>query len=176
MGCLVADPALISALAEEKGLVDRGASVVVARAVLAYLRSSAYTRHLEEMRAFYVHRRDVLLAALERELADLGCSWTIPGAGFSLLLTVPTELDEMEVLEEAVANGIAVAPGRFFTAAAPSVSDHTLRLTFGDKSPSLLEEASRRLGRSLRTVLEKHAGAATAPSLPVPARRMTIDV
>jgi DNA-binding transcriptional MocR family regulator len=175
MGCLVADPALLSILAEEKGLVDRGASVLVARAVLAYLRSSAYTRHLEDMRTFYVHRRDVLLTALERELGDLGCSWTIPGAGFSLLLSIPAELDEMEVLEEAVANGIVVAPGRFFSAAAPSVSDHRLRLTFGDKSPEQLEEATRRLGLSLRTVLER-AGAATAAALPAPSRRMTTDV
>jgi DNA-binding transcriptional MocR family regulator len=174
LGCLVADPALLSVLAEQKGLVDRGASVVVARAVLAYLRTSAYTRHLEDMRAFYVHRRDVLLAALERELADLGCSWTIPGAGFSLLLTIPAALDEMEVLEEAVANGIVVAPGRFFTATAPTVSDHTLRLTYGDKSPEQLEEATRGLGLSLRTVLERGVGATS--SLPAVSRHMTTDV
>lgn len=175
LGCLVADPALLSVLAEQKGLVDRGASVVIARAVLAYLRSSAYARHLEDMRAFYVHRRDVLLAALERELRDLGCSWTIPGAGFSLLLTLPAVLDEMEVLEEAVATGIVVAPGRFFTATAPSVPDRTLRLTFGDKSPEELEEAARRLGLSLRAVLARGVGATTA-SYPAPARRMTTDV
>jgi DNA-binding transcriptional MocR family regulator len=175
LGCLVADPALLSILAEQKGLVDRGASVVVARAVLAYLRSSAYTRHLEDMCAFYVHRRDVLLAALERELGDVGCSWTIPGAGFSLLLTIPAALDEMVVLEEAVANAIVVAPGRFFSAAAPTVSDRTLRLTFGDKSPEQLEEASRRLGRSLHTVLERQ-GTVTAASLPARSRRMTTDV
>jgi 2-aminoadipate transaminase len=176
LGCLVADPALLSLLAEQKGLVDRGASVVVARAVLAYLRSSAYARHLQDMRSFYVHRRDVLSALLERELADLGCSWTIPGAGFSLLLSIPAGLDEMEVLKEAVANGIAVAPGRFFTAATPTVSDHTLRLTFGDKSPSQLEEAARRLGHSLRTVLERRGGEATVISLPAAARRVTTDV
>jgi 2-aminoadipate transaminase len=126
------------------------------------------------MRAFYIHRRDVLLAALERELADLGCSWTTPGAGFSLLLTIPAALDEMEVLAEAVANGIAVAPGRFFTATAPLVSDHTLRLTFGDKSPQQLEEATRRLARSLRSVLER--GSVATASLYTPFRRMTTDV
>jgi DNA-binding transcriptional MocR family regulator len=175
MGCLVADPRLLSVLAEEKGLVDRGASVVVARAVLAYLHSTAYTRHLEDMRANYVNRRDVLLAALERELGDLGCSWTIPGAGFSVLLTIPAALDEMEVLEQGVANGIVVAPGRFYTAAAPSVSDHTLRLTFGDKLPSLLEEATQRLSLSLRTVLER-GGAATTAAYPAPSRRMTTNV
>jgi 2-aminoadipate transaminase len=175
LGCLVAAPALLSILAEEKGLVDRGASVLVARAVLAYLRLSSYTRHLQDMRAFYIHRRDVLLAALERTLRHLGCSWTIPGAGFSLLLTIPAELDENEVLEEAVANGIVVAPGRFFSAAAPLVPDHTLRLTFGDKSPEQLEEATRRLELSLRTVLDRR-GAATAAAYPAAARRMTTDV
>ena len=173
-GCLVADPALLSALAEQKGLVDRGASVVVARALLAYLRSSTYKRHLEEMRTFYGHRRDVLLAALERELADLGCSWTRPGAGFSLLLTVPAALDEMQVLEEAVANGIVVAPGRFFKAAALATPDHKLRLTFADKSPEQLEEATRRLALALHTVIERGGGSSASP--PALSRRMTTDV
>ena len=154
--------------------MDRGTSLLVARAVLAYLPSSAYTRHLQEICSVYRHRRDVLLAALERELGDIGYSWTRPRAGFSLLLTIPAALNEMEVLEEAVANGIWVTPGRFFTAASVQRPDHTVRLTFADKSPEQLEEATRRLGLSLRTVLGRVG--AGSPTLQATSRRMTTDV
>jgi DNA-binding transcriptional MocR family regulator len=163
LGCLVADPAVLSILAEQKGLVERGTSLVVARTVLAYLRSVAYERYLEQMRTVYRQRRDVLLAALSRELGPLGCHWTFPRAGFSLLLTLPAELHEMEVLEEAVAQGVAVAPGRFFTPMTHLTRDPTLRLTFADKSPEQLEEATRRLALALRTLLERGRSASPSP-------------
>ena len=169
LGCLVAVPELLSVLAEQKGLVDRGASLVVARSVLTYLRSPAYERHLAQMRTVYRHRRDVLLAALDRELRALGCHWTRPRAGFSLLLTLPAAVHEMEVVEEAVAQGVLVAPGRFFTPTALGTRDHTLRLTFADKSPEQLEEATQRLALALQTLVERGQSAA-------PFRHVTTDV
>ena len=169
LGCLVADPELLSVLAEQKGLVDRGASLVVARSVLTYLRSPAYERHLAQMRTVYRHRRDVLLAALDRELRAFGCHWTRPRAGFSLLLTLPAAVHEMEVVEEAVAQGVLVAPGRFFTPTALGTRDHTLRLTFADKSPEQLEEATQRLALALQTLVERGQSAA-------PFRHVTTDV
>src|SRR5260370_13767460 len=114
LGCIVAVPEILSGLAEKKGLVDRATSVLVARSVLIYLSSPAYERNLEQMRTVYRQRRDVLLAALERELGPLGCHWSRPLAGFSLLVTLPASLEEMEAVEEAVSQGVLVAPRPFF--------------------------------------------------------------
>ena len=170
LGCIVAAPEVLSSLAEKKGLVDRGTSLLVARSVLTYLSSPAYERNLEQMRSVYRQRRDVLLAALERELGRLGCHWSRPLAGFSLLVTLPPSLQEMEVVEEAVAQGVIVAPGRFFMPTAAGTRDNTLRLTFADKSPEQLEEAAHRLGLALRTLLQRGGPSA------YPSRRLTTDV
>jgi len=170
LGCIVAAPEILSFLAEKKGLVDRGTSLLVARSVLTYLRSPAYERNLEQMRRVYRQRRDVLLAALERELGPLGCHWSRPLAGFSLLVTLPAPLQEMEVVEQALSQGVIVAPGRFFTPTAAATRDNTLRLTFADKSPELLEEAAHLLGLALRTLLQRGEQSA------YPSLRLTTDV
>jgi 2-aminoadipate transaminase len=169
LGCIVAAPEILSSLAEKKGLVDRGTSLLVARSVLTYLRSPAYERNLEQMRGVYRQRRDVLLAALERELGPLGCHWSHPLAGFSLLVTLPASLQAMEVVEEAVNQGVVVAPGRFFMPDAVGTRDNTLRLTFADKLPGQIEEAARLLGLAMKTLLER--GQSAYPSL-----RLTTDV
>lgn len=75
----------------------------------------------------------------------------------------------MEVVEEAVAQGVLVAPGRFFTPTVAGTRDNTLRLTFADKSPEQLEEAAHLLGIALHTLLQR--GQSTYPSL-----RLTTDV
>jgi DNA-binding transcriptional MocR family regulator len=170
LGCIVAVPEILSCLAEKKGLVDRATSLLVARSVLIYLSSPAYERNLEQMRTVYRQRRDVLLAALERELGPLGCHWSRPLAGFSLLVTLPASLEEMEVVEEAVAQGVLVAPGRFFAPTVVGTRDNTLRLTFADKSPEQLEEAAHRLALALRTLLQRGGQSA------YPSRRLTTDV
>ncbi len=170
LGCIVAAPEVLSSLVEKKALVDRGTSLLVARSVLTYLRSPAYERNVERMRSVYRQRRDVLLAALERELGPLGCHWTRPLGGFSLLVTLPASLQEMEVVEEAAAQGVVVAPGRFFTSAAVGTYESTLRLTFADKSPERLEEATHRLALALRMLLQR-GEQGTYPAL-----RLTTDV
>jgi DNA-binding transcriptional MocR family regulator len=172
LGCLVATSNMLAALTEQKSLVDRGTSLVVARTMLAYLRSPTYERNLERLRTVYRQRRDVLLAALERELFDMGCHWTQPRAGFSLLLTLPSALREMEMMEEALTQGVAVFPGRFFTPSVEGTRELTLRLTFADKAPEQLEEATHRLALALRTVLAREPREQSE----TPARRFTTDV
>ncbi len=121
------------------------------------------------MRRVYRQRRDALLGALtERGFGTVGLPLDAPLAGFSLLLTLPAPLQEMEVVEEAVAQGVIVAPGRFFTPAAADTFEN-VRLTFDDKSPGQIEEAAHRLGLALHVLLQR--GQRTYSS-----RRLTTDV
>jgi len=76
----------------------------------------------------------------------------------------------MEVVEEAVAQGVIVAPGRFFTSTAAGTHNNTLRLAFADKSPEQLEAATQRLALALRTLLQR------GEQSTYPSRRLTTDV
>lgn len=152
LGCLIADPALLAVVMQHKLLSDRSTSIPLARAVLHYIDTPAYERELLRARASYRQRRDVLLTALDRELRPFNCHWSIPMAGFNLLLTLPPHFDEVQVVEEAAAQGLAIAPGAFFAANPSHPLDPALRIAFSDKSPELLEEAIRRLAHALTTL------------------------
>ena len=152
LGCLIADPVLLSVVMQYKLISDRATSIPLARAVLRYVDTPTYEHELLRARSSYRHRRDVLLTALERELRPFGCHWITPMAGFNLLLTLPPHFDEVQVVEEAAAYGLAIAPGHFFTSNSSHRPNPSLRITFADKPPELLEEAIRRLVSVLATL------------------------
>jgi DNA-binding transcriptional MocR family regulator len=158
LGCIVASPFLLEKLAEAKQVFDRATSIPLARIVLKHAASPAFERELKAACITYRERRDVFVAALERELAGLGCSWTYPQAGLSLMLTLPRSLNPAEVHQAAAVRGLGVMPGYVFYPT-PSEAPPTLRLSFSDNPPARLEEAVRRLAQALRELLNRrHIG------------------
>lgn len=155
MGCIVAARPLIEQLAETKALIDRGASLPLARAVARHISAPDYARELQRYRQEYRQRRDHLLTLLERELAPLECRWTVPGAGFSLLVFLPPGIEEIALVNEAAAQGAIIMPGFCFAPARAESLGNTIRLSYGDLSPDQLEEGVSRLARALRT-LRRH--------------------
>ncbi|QBD76704.1 PLP-dependent aminotransferase family protein [Ktedonosporobacter rubrisoli] len=154
LGCIVAAPALLSVLVRQKQIFDRPTPISTTRTVLHYLNALAYERELTHIRRTYHQRRNALLTALEQELSPFGCHWSIPQAGFNLLLSIPEHLDSIQVVEEAASRGLVLAPGQFFAPVRTQQSSNTLRLTFADKSPQQLEEATRRLAAVLQTLVQ----------------------
>jgi DNA-binding transcriptional MocR family regulator len=164
MGCIVAARPLIELLARTKAVCDRGASVPLARAVLRHISAPAYARELEHARQAYRARRDQLLEALRSELAGLGCRWSVPTGGFSLLLSLPAGCEEMAAAEEAAWQGVLVTPGQCCAPVPTARWHNTLRLTYGDLSPELLSEGVRRLARAIRVAQGRHAVGGAAQS------------
>jgi len=160
MGCIVAAPPLVELLAQTKGLLDREASLPLARAVLQHISAPAYSRELDLARKEYRARRDQLLELLQGELAPLGCRWTVPAAGFSLLLSLPPGCEELVVVEEAAWHGVMVIPGRCFAAGPTARWRNTIRLTYGDLSPERLREGVQRLAHVVRFIQERRTGPA----------------
>jgi DNA-binding transcriptional MocR family regulator len=158
MGCIVAGRPLIERLAQTKAIIDREVALPLARAVLQHIRAPAYARELAHARTHYRTRRDQLLDLLQRELAALGCQWTTPAAGFSLLVTLPPGCEEMAVVAEAAWQGVLVLPGQCFAPLPTARWHNTIRLTYGDVSAEQLHEGVQRLARALRLVRERPTG------------------
>ncbi|WP_376795724.1 PLP-dependent aminotransferase family protein [Thermogemmatispora sp.] len=152
-GCIVAAPPILARLVEGQQAFARGASLPLARALLEHLSDSAFEEELCCCRQEYRRRRDVLLNLLEEELAGLDCRWTIPTAGFNLLLWLPPHLQEYEVIEKAADRGLLLAPGQLFRAESSQQQCPSVRLTFADKSPEQLREGIKRLSSTLRALL-----------------------
>ncbi len=156
MGCIVAAEPIIELLAETKALVDREVSVPLAHAVARHISSPEYARELRGFRMEYRARRDLLLGLLESELAPLGCRWRVPGAGFSLLLSLPPGIAEPAAVEEVARQGVIVMPGYCFAPTRTTWLGNTIRLSYGDLPPEQLEAGVQRIARALHNLRERH--------------------
>ncbi len=104
--------------------------------------------HLPLIRQTYRERRDAMLAALEEFFPD-NVHWTRPQGGMFLWLTLPEGIDTAQLLGEALEYRIAFVPGASFHPCGGGAN--TIRLSFSNATPELIEEAIRRLGRLLHT-------------------------
>lgn len=98
--------------------------------------------------ALYRRKRDVMLAALAREMPE-GVTWTHPAGGLFLWLRLPEEMDGEQMLRAAIEEeAVAYVVGSGFYA--DGGGKNTMRLNFSFPSEADLEEGIRRLARLVR--------------------------
>jgi 2-aminoadipate transaminase len=130
-------------LKEAADLCSSNLNMLVAEGWLAD--RDRWTGTLADLVDVYRRRRDACLAALERHF-PAGTTWTRPGGGFYVWVTIPGA-DTKSMLPEAVARGVAYVPG---TAFFPDGSGRDrLRLAFCYPPEDAIEEGVRRLGELL---------------------------
>lgn len=84
-------------------------------AISNYLANNDWRHQIEVYRDMYRDRRDTMLAALEREMPE-GCSWTRPGGGFFVWVTLPEGVNSAAMLPRGVNARVAFVPGSAFFA------------------------------------------------------------
>ena len=114
-------------------------SLVGEAAVYEFLRRGLLEPNLDKVRGELRARRDAMLAALQRELADRA-SWTRPQGGYFLWLELGEGIDARELLERAETAGVTFVPGTDF--GGPS---NSLRLAFSFVDVSAVTEGVARL-------------------------------
>jgi len=128
------------------------------RVVHEVVRNGFLDQHVPTIRARYRAQRDAMEAALRRHM-PAGTAWRAPQGGMFFWLRLPAGLDAMQLLEHAVAAGVAFVPGAPFYAQAPDV--RTMRLSFVTLSPADIAQGIGSLGRVLHEAL--HATPVAAP-------------
>ena len=162
--------ALVGPALDQKGGHDFGSCNFVQHVLLEAMRSGRYDRHVVLLRRRYRAKRDAMLAALDRHLGDFECdrtSWTVPGGGLYVYLTLPEWMDtgaDGELFASAVAEGVAYVPGEYCYGPDPrrQTPRHHMRLTFGTVDESAIDEGIARLSRAIRKAA-RPVSAATAP-------------
>lgn len=102
-----------------------------------------YDEQVERVVAAYARRRDAMLDALSRHMPD-GVTWTRPGGGMFVWLTLPPHLDGADLLDVSLrAQGVAFVPGRAFFA--DGKTGNALRLNYSLQSEQGIDEGIRRL-------------------------------
>jgi 2-aminoadipate transaminase len=103
---------------------------------------SGWTAHLAQLRVLYQAKADALVAALEARLGDR-IRFARPDGGMFVWATLPG-VDTTDLLDRAVAAGVAFVPGSAFAVDAVGHAE-SLRLSFATVSPAELDEGVRRL-------------------------------
>jgi 2-aminoadipate transaminase len=124
--------ALFSKLLQAKQAADLHTPIFTQRLVAEVLKDKFLDRHVLTIRALYKAQRDAMLAALDTHLTGSGVRWNTPEGGMFLWLRLPPRMSAAELLNLAVAKGVAFVPGSAFYADAPE--QNTLRLSFATAS------------------------------------------
>ncbi len=115
-------------------------------AISTYLASQPWQVQIKTYRELYRERRNTMLTALGEKMPS-GATWTKPGGGFYVWLTLPAGLDAKAMLPRAVAARVAYVPGNAFFANGSGSS--SLRLSYCYPPPDRIREGVRRLAAVL---------------------------
>ena len=118
--------------------------------VSAYLRDYDWRGQIKQFNTLYRDRRDAMLAGLEANM-PAGTTWTRPGGGFFVWLTIPPQLDAEAMLPRAVSARVAYVPGNAFYA--DGLGSRHMRLSFCLPPPEDIVEGTRRLGDVMKNEL-----------------------
>jgi DNA-binding transcriptional MocR family regulator len=141
-------------LLEKYVLVKQGAdlhtSTLCQRLAADYVRGYDLDAAIGRIRELYRRRRDVMVAALEREL-PAGIRFTRPSGGLFLWVELPQHLSGRDLLVRCLEHDVAFVPGGSFF---PNGGhENTLRLNFSAMPEPRIEEGVRRLARAIREML-----------------------
>jgi 2-aminoadipate transaminase len=159
LGWIIASPEPLELLIHGKQPSDLHTSSASQMATYHVASADDYLdHHIEEIRALYRERRDVLLDALDRYFPteEAGAHFTRPTGGLFVWAALPPSIDTRELLIEAVQQKVAFVPGQGFHP--DHTGTNTMRLNFSNVAPDRLREGVRRLGVAIdRRLAERRA-------------------
>ncbi|WP_432546456.1 aminotransferase-like domain-containing protein [Kineococcus sp. SYSU DK004] len=146
VGCVVARGPVLQRITALRVVDDLFVSRPLQEATVELVTGAGWGAHLRALSAALADRVRTLGTALAAELPE--CTWTPPRGGFSLWLRLPRGADDAEVARRALAEGVAVNPGRHYVVAEEEAAH--LRLCVAGLDAGQVPEAVRRLARAVR--------------------------
>lgn len=133
-----------SAVALHKTISSGGTNAVTQMVLAEFLESSAYERHLRQLRRCYQRQVAAMHEAIARHF-PVGTRVSQPQAGYVLWVELPEGIDATRCYEAALAEKVAYVPGELFS---PSgMYRNCLRINGGNPHTPQIEDAILRLGR-----------------------------
>jgi 2-aminoadipate transaminase len=150
LGWAIAQPEIIRRMLLLK---EEGGTVPFSQYVAAeYARDGALTRHIKTLVEAYRAKRDAAISALERYFPS-EASWTRPSGGFFVWVTLPASVEPTRLAALAAEQGVEYLPGEPCFAQQPPVPCTCIRLSYSLLAPDEIEEAIKRLGQAISTLL-----------------------
>jgi len=157
MGIVIGDPIMVRRLVMAKQGADLCTSTLTQRLTARYLENYDPIVEMEPTLELYASKRDTMIKAFEDILSGIeGVTWTYPNGGLFTWVTLPEEIDTMEMLEMAKKNKIIYIPGEAF-----SVNEETrqlvknsMRVSFCLPSHEEIVEGNHRLVKTIKEYME----------------------
>ncbi|MGE7273660.1 PLP-dependent aminotransferase family protein [Brevibacillus panacihumi] len=144
IGWLAGPRSVIERLADAKQQMDFGTSSISQQLAASFLDGDSWSTQMERLSSYLLEQRQTMLDALEKEAGDF-LSWNDPEGSFHFWCRLHRPLDEEELLEAMIREGVVCTPGSVYGAEAG-----WLRLTYSWESKAGIREGIRRLTRVLR--------------------------
>jgi 2-aminoadipate transaminase len=155
---IAAPPEIATKLEMAKQAEDLLTGSLDQRMIYEACRRGVLDRQLPILRQHYAHKRDVMQAALQRELRD--ATWPTPKGGFFLWVTLPKAIDAGTMIARAIEHGVIYVTGDAFFV--NGEGQNMLRLSFSAPTPERIEAGIARLAATLRDEAAAQATAAAA--------------
>ncbi|AZN36339.1 aminotransferase-like domain-containing protein [Iodobacter ciconiae] len=139
LGYLIVHPDLIQAMTRLKQAADLHSNRLSQAIVAQVLMDGSLDQHMANILPLYREKRDVMQACLVQYLGKKA-SWALPAGGLFFWLTLKREQDVMQLMQEALAAGLAIMPGFAFDPLLRQTS--TIRLNFSHATFEQIEQGA----------------------------------
>jgi 2-aminoadipate transaminase len=160
IGWVAASGPVLDRIIAAKRADDIHSPTLTQLAVARYLASGAYPAQAERARAFYAERLAVLREAIDDQFGSIA-SYVEPLGGGHLWLQLDSDVDERELADEAVRQGVAFVPGGALRI--ERRPELAMRLSYGFLEPDELVEGVRRIAAALGTLRARPSRRAAVP-------------
>jgi DNA-binding transcriptional MocR family regulator len=146
VGWIAASGPVLDRIVSAKRSDDIHSPTLTQLMVARYLASGAYAEQSKHARAFYKERLEALASAIDEHLGPIA-SYLTPLGGGHLWLQLDADVDERQLADEAVRQGVAYVPGG--AVRIERRPELALRPSFGYLEPDELAEGVRRLAAAI---------------------------
>ncbi|KXG77189.1 MocR-like pyridoxine biosynthesis transcription factor PdxR [Thermotalea metallivorans] len=155
LGFLVIPQKLHHQILAAKHASDISTSGLNQRAFDLYLRKGIWKQHIHYMKNIYEERFEIMVHCLEKYMAPLGVSYTLPKGGLNFWLCLPEGYSSNDLYHECERNNILILPGSiFFTSQGES---RYFRLSIAAVYPHEIDFGMKKLSEIMEKFLKAKA-------------------
>src|SRR5262245_55573775 len=114
LGWLSAAPSIVDQIAIIKQRLDPHTQNLVQFALARLIRDGSFDRHLKTLRSEHARRCSMMIAALQRHVPAAALRFPKPSGGLYLWCRLASGVSSRDLLEQALAAGVAFVPGHAF--------------------------------------------------------------
>lgn len=155
LGYVVAPPDLVKAFIGARAIMGYTLPLEPQAITTEFIREGHFTRHIRRMRKLYGERRDVFMEEATRHFAGF-FEFGPADAGMHVTAWLPDGIDDKQLWEAAVAQGLRTPPASTFYVS-NTTPRHGLLLGFSPITPDEIRVAMQQLARAVDEMMSKSA-------------------